>query len=182
MQTYTIKPASADELYTAFPAQATKIQGEPTYDDLRQLREVLYHNAASVHSDRGGGLHGHLGMIMDDVNYATISATPWVDPPEPPAMVQMPNNAPTAPQIAEAHRAHNQQLKARREFQNLNVALMRIIIEAIEPLYLKPFYQKFIGLTGQTTKSILDHCYRPQRERLLLVFALDIVRTNQIHT
>ena len=135
MQTYTIKPASADEFYAAFPAHATKIQGEPTYDDLRQLREVLYHNAASVHSEQGGGLNGHLGMIMDDIDYATVTNIPWIDQPEPPAAVPIPAGA-TGPQIAEAHRAHNQQLKERREFQNLNVALMRIITESLEPLYL----------------------------------------------
>ena len=122
MQSYTIKPTSAEEFYAAFPAQALKIQGEPSYDDIRQLRTVIYQNAASIHSDLGGGMHGHLGMVMDDTTYATLTNTPWVDPPpEPPAAVPLPN-APTAPQIAEAHRAHNQQLKTRREFQNLDRA------------------------------------------------------------
>ena len=155
MQTYTIKPTSADEFYAAFPAHALKIQGEPSYDDIRQLRTVIYQNAASIHSDLGGGLHGHLGMVMDDTTYATLTNTPWVDPPEPPAVVPLPN-APTAPQIAEAHRAHNQQLKVRREFQNLDRALTRIIIESIEALYLKPFHQPYIGLLGQSTKDILQ--------------------------
>lgn len=155
MQTYTIKPTSAEEFYAAFPAQALKIQGEPSYDDIRQLRMVIYQNAASIHSNLGGGLHGHLGMVMDDNTYATLTNQPWVDPPEPPAVVPLPN-APTAPQIAEAHRAHSQELKIRREFQNLDRALTRIIIESIEALYLKPFHQPYIGLLGQSTKDILQ--------------------------
>ena len=154
MQTYTIKPTSAEEFYAAFPAQATKIHGEPAYDDIRQLRTVIYQNAASVNSDLGGGLHGHLGMVMDANTYATLTNTPWVDPPEPPATVPLPNN-PTGAQIAEAHRAHNQQLKSRREFQNLDRALTRIIIETVEALYLKPFHQPYIGLLGQSTKDII---------------------------
>ena len=155
MQTYTIKPNSAEEFYTAFPAHATKITGEPSYDDLRQLRTVIYQNAASVNSSLGGGNHGHLGMIMDAPTYATLTATPWQDPPEPPVDLQLPNN-PTGFQIAEAHRLHNQELKVRREFQNLDRALTRIIMESVDELYLKPFYQPYIGLLGKSTKEILD--------------------------
>ena len=87
MQAYTIKPTSAEEIYAAFPVQATKIQGEPSYDDIRQLCTVIYQNAASMNSSSGGGLHGHLGMVMDALTYATLTNTPWVDPPEPPAVV-----------------------------------------------------------------------------------------------
>jgi len=155
MQTYTIKPTSAEEYFTAFPAQASKIHGEPTYNDLPQLRAVLYHNAASVHSSLGGGAHGHLSMIMHPTTYATLSPTAWQDPPVPPAQVQMPNNAPTQIQIAAAHHGHTLAVKARQEFLNLDRALTRVIIEAVEPLYLKPFHQPHIGLMGQTVRDIM---------------------------
>ena len=155
MQKYTIKPTTAEEFYTGFIAQATKITGEPTYDDIRQLRTIIYQNAASVSTNLGGGNHGHLGMVMPAITYAGLSQTLWVDPPEPPAVVVLAQNAPTAAQIAEAHRTHAQELKARREFQNLDRALTRSIIENVEPLYLKPFHQPYIGLLGKTTKQIL---------------------------
>ena len=102
MQTYTIKPTSPDEHYAAFPAHATKIHGQPSYDDIRQLRTVIYQNAAAINSALGGGQHGHLGMVMDATTYATISNTPWTDPPDPGANVVHHEN-PTQFQIAEAH-------------------------------------------------------------------------------
>ena len=155
MQTYTIKPTTVEEFHAGFIAHATKITGEPTYDDIRQLRTTIYQNAASVNTHLGGGNHGHLGMVMPALTYAGLAQILWLDPPEPPAAVVLAQNAPTAAQIAEAHRTHAQAVKARREFQNLDKALTRSIVDNIEPLYLKPFHQPYIGLLGQTTKQIL---------------------------
>ena len=155
MQSYTLKPTSAEEFFTAFIAHAPKITGEPTYDDLRHLRAIIYQNAASVPTQRGGGQHGHLGMIMPALAYAGISQTLWVDPPEPPPQVVIANPNPTQFQISEANRLHAEELKVRREFQNLDRALTRIVVNSIEPLYLKPFHVQHIGLLGKTTKQIL---------------------------
>lgn len=154
MQTYTIKPASAEDFFSAFMVQAAKIQGEPTYDDIRHLRTTIYQNAASVPSANGGGNHGHLGMVMDATTYASLTQTVWTDPPEPPVAPTIPAGA-TGPNISEAHRAHAQALKERREFQNLDRALLRLVVEAVEPLYIEPFHRPYIGLLGQTTKEIL---------------------------
>jgi hypothetical protein len=154
MQTYTIKPTTTEEFYQAFIVHAGKIIGEPAYDDIRQLRNTAYQNAAAVSSALGGGQHGHLGMIMDATTYASLTQEPWTDPPEPPTSPVIPPQA-TGPIISEAHRAHAQALKERRECQNLDRALTRLIVEAIEPLFLKPLHQPYIGLLGKTTKEIL---------------------------
>jgi hypothetical protein len=45
-------------------AQLTLIQGKPTAAAIRQLKKELYANARSIHSDHGGGLNGHLGLVM----------------------------------------------------------------------------------------------------------------------
>jgi hypothetical protein len=60
----------------------------------------------------------------------------------------------TGPQISEANRAHAQVLHERRELQNLDRALMRQIIEAIESLYLKPFALPYVGVLGKTTQQL----------------------------
>ena len=156
MQTYTLKATSPEEYYTAFPAHAAKIHGQPSYDDIRQLRQVIYQNAASVKSSMGGEQHGHLGMVMDATTYATVSNTPWTDPPDPGPNV-VPQEGATQYQIAEAHRIHMQSQKARNEFLNLDRALTRIILETMEQLYLEPFHQPYIGLLGQSTKDIIQN-------------------------
>jgi hypothetical protein len=53
---------------------ADRVDGEPTYDNVRQLCTAIYENAASVNSSGGGGIRGHLGMVMDAATYATIAA------------------------------------------------------------------------------------------------------------
>ena len=76
MQSYTLlKPTTAEEFFTAFIAHVPIITGEPTSDDLRHLRTILYQNAASVPTQRGGGQHGHLGMNMPAIAFAGISQT-----------------------------------------------------------------------------------------------------------
>jgi hypothetical protein len=155
MNTYTIKATTAEEFYVSFPAHAPKITGQPAYNDIRQLRTVIYRNAASIASARGGGQHGHLGMVMDNATYATLTPDAWVDPEVPAPEAAVPENA-TQFQIAAAHSAHNQKMKAHQEFVNLNNALTKIITESIEELYLKPFYRPYVGLTGRTTKDVIQ--------------------------
>jgi hypothetical protein len=53
----------------------------------------------------GGGAHGHFEIIMTQVEYAAISASPWVEPYNPNAIPIIPTgtNAIYAAQIARMH-------------------------------------------------------------------------------
>ena len=53
----------------------TRILGIPTYEALHQMQLELKTNALSVHSNLGGAVHGHLGLLMTDVQYALLSDT-----------------------------------------------------------------------------------------------------------
>jgi hypothetical protein len=55
-----------------------KIDHEPTFEDIQVATRLLNANAISIPSMTGGGAHGHLGIIMTQVEYATISTSPWV--------------------------------------------------------------------------------------------------------
>jgi hypothetical protein len=58
----------------AFPhGELSKVIGLPTNASLQVLKSLLCDNAASVPSRRGGEAHGHLGIVMDAVNYMTVS-------------------------------------------------------------------------------------------------------------
>ena len=65
----------------------TPIQGAPTKKTLKRLKQELQANASSVESDLGGGDHGYPGIVLTDVEYATISAMPFVAPHYPAALV-----------------------------------------------------------------------------------------------
>ena len=61
----------------------TIITGEPTNDTLQHLYDQLKINAQSVASNRGGGNHGHLGLVLTNVEYSILSLTPFVRPINP---------------------------------------------------------------------------------------------------
>ena len=60
----------------------TLITGEPTNKSLKRLKNELRANASSVDSNLGGD-HGYLGLVLTDIEYANVSATPFVAPPFP---------------------------------------------------------------------------------------------------
>ena len=60
-----------------------KIIGQPTFDKLRALKKALKANAASVQSDLGGGMFGHLGLVLDDATYHRLTTHHYVSPVHP---------------------------------------------------------------------------------------------------
>jgi hypothetical protein len=67
-----------------------KIDHEPTFEDIQVTTHLLNANAISIPSMAGCGVHGHLGIIMTHVEYATISTPPWVEPFNPNAVPIIP--------------------------------------------------------------------------------------------
>ena len=51
----------------------TPIFGEPKYEKINHLTQELYYNASSIPSTLGGCKHGHLGMLMKNQLYKSIS-------------------------------------------------------------------------------------------------------------
>jgi hypothetical protein len=82
-----------------------KIDHEPACEDIQVTTRLLNANAISVPSMVGGGAHGHLGIIMIQVEYAVISSTPWVEPFNTGAIpiIKTGTNAVDAAQIARMH-------------------------------------------------------------------------------
>jgi hypothetical protein len=57
--------STPDELIMGFPhISLPKVTGEPTIKDIEIIWRLLNTNAMSVSSYEGGGLHGHIGIIM----------------------------------------------------------------------------------------------------------------------
>ena len=50
-------------------------------------------NASSVKSDLGGGGHGYLGLVLDNVKYNTVSNTVFQAPPAYPTALSVPTTA-----------------------------------------------------------------------------------------
>ena len=62
----------------------TKIHGQPTSHDLTQLVKEIIAILANIPTSLGGGNHGHVGVIMDPVDYNTMTAgIDFVNPVNP---------------------------------------------------------------------------------------------------
>ena len=67
-------PSTIDFRNSAFEiANLTSIHGEPNFESIRTLQRELIINAQCVHSDLGGGAHGHLGLVISPEEYALHS-------------------------------------------------------------------------------------------------------------
>ena len=64
----------------------TPISGEPTFQTLKDLKDELRANAASVPSDLGGGIYGHLGLVLSAAEYAPITPQAYIRPADPGAL------------------------------------------------------------------------------------------------
>ena len=69
------------------------IPGEPDYDYISQLNQLMYGNAIALPSTLGGRAHGHVGLIMKATIYVTLAATAYITPNEPPLTPDVPSTA-----------------------------------------------------------------------------------------
>ena len=63
--------------------ELTKIHDKPTYESLKKLKDELKANCASVQSNLGGGMHGHLWLAITPAEQALVSPIPYVCPVDP---------------------------------------------------------------------------------------------------
>jgi hypothetical protein len=104
----------------------------------------------------GGGAHGHLRIIMTQVEYAAISATPWVRPYNPNAIHIIPpgTNAVDGAQIA---RMHDKFCRIYTNIINVDQALNRIILEAYDNMYTSQLEDYLLQYTNHSALEILMH-------------------------
>jgi hypothetical protein len=111
-----------------------KIDHDPTFEDIPVTTRLLNAKAISVPSMSGGGDHGHLGIIMTQVEYSVISTMPWAEPCNPGAtlLIAAGTNTVDATQIDqildEFRRIHTKCI-------NVDQALKRIILEEYNNMY-----------------------------------------------
>eukprot|EP00957_Ditylum_brightwellii_P136601 10417565-Ditylum_brightwellii.AAC.1 len=56
---------SVEDITKVFPQTfIPKIASEPDYKQLYKVHRHLMENAASINTTFGGGLHGHLGLVI----------------------------------------------------------------------------------------------------------------------
>ena len=147
---------SVEDVTNAFPTSITKITGEPNYESLKNLKDELKANAASIPTTLGGGTHGYLGLILSPAAYATIAATQFIEPIYP---GQHPNVPPgtSAANTSTIVRRHTEDLRQWREFKNVNTALKNQLLSALDDIYIRALKDRHVGYMNQSIRAILQH-------------------------
>jgi hypothetical protein len=128
--------STPDELVAGFPhSSLTKVTGEPIFEDLKVIWRLLNTNTMSVVSYKGGGCHGHLGIIMTNEEYFAIAVDVFPVPniPGPSATVVA---GMTAAVIAEMTRLHREATQVYRTYHSVDQAIKKLIIESFDDSYL----------------------------------------------
>lgn len=134
------------------------IRGQPTYETIKELHLKLNENAVKVHSNLGNGLLGYLGVTVTPAIYNTLSAEPFVIPPNPGLAPVFPDDS-TGPQIANIRLVFKEEVTAFKKYMDVCNSLSALILEAIDPVYLSAIRLPYVGFGTRTPLQLLAHLY-----------------------
>jgi hypothetical protein len=140
-----------------------RVSGEPTFEDIAIARQHLNQNCMNIQSYDGGGNHGHLGLVMTQVEY--IMQTPGVAanicPPTSTATATIPADAtPVA-----AHNlvlAHAEEMRAYILANNVDKACCKSILDAFDDKFLAARADPVVRYANETAITLITHlkeCY-----------------------
>ena len=132
------------------------ITGLPTYDTIAGFLCHLNANAASVHSERGGGLLEHLALTVSPAVYTTLSNVIFTVPINPGAVPVVPNNATTA-QIQTLLGNHKENLRLWKLYTHVDAALKQQLVNGVNQMYLRTLENRHTGFAAVTTRQLIDH-------------------------
>ena len=142
--------------YFEFPT-VDKIHGTPTFRSLQTLKRQLKANCQTVISDLGGGHLGLLGLLLSPEEYALLSNVAFTRPLHP-GQLQIPAGTPQheAIRLPEEHR---ESIRVFRETHDVETVLIKQVVFAIAPEYLKELRDPFTDKINVTIKELLDHLF-----------------------
>jgi hypothetical protein len=121
---------TVEEIINGFPNPVLpKIDHELTFEDIQVTTLLLNANAISIPSLSGGGAHGHMDIIMTQVEYTGIIGTPWEEPYDPGTISLIATGTPPI-NAAQIVRLHDEFRCVHKTHVSVDQALKRIILEA----------------------------------------------------
>ena len=136
--------------------EITKIDGQPTDEDLNLLIKELTNAAGSVATRNGGKEHGHVGKVIDEAKYNTFySGARFVVPMNPgpyPATVDT-NKVIREIQIAE----HKAECNEYETYLGVKNYLCRMIVKLIDHKWLTKVESETMGFNHLSPKALITH-------------------------
>jgi hypothetical protein len=110
----------------------------------------------SVASYKGGGRHGHLGIIMTNEEHFAIAVDVFPVPANPgPSAAVMTGT--TAAVIAKTIRLHRDATQVYRTYHNVDQAIKKLIIKSFDDANLNALSDKIVGYVNCTSLQLLTH-------------------------
>jgi hypothetical protein len=139
------------------------ISSESTFEEHAIARQHLNQNCMNIQSYDGGGNHGHLGLVMTEVEY--IMQIPGVAgytcPTNPGATTEIPDAAtPVAAQ--NLMHAHAEDMRAYRLTNNVDKACCKAILDAFDEKFLAARADPIVRYANEIAISLVTHlkeCY-----------------------
>jgi hypothetical protein len=136
--------------------QLTLIPGKSSAATIRQLKKELYANAQSIHSDRGGGLNSHLGLVMPTAAYV-IRAGAAFDEPNHPGIQPVHAAAATVAQITAANRSYDHAIDEFKTYAAITEKLKQQALSAVDPIYYQDLEDNTFGYADVRIPVIITH-------------------------
>jgi hypothetical protein len=128
---------------------------QPTYASILAARISLNSNATTIASSAGGGLHGHLALVMTEAEYLALTGVAFIVPVAPPELVHAAGA--TAANIIEDNRLHKSASAEFQRYHYTDQALRQQLIAATPEVYIQAVKDPLLGFGRVTTLTILTH-------------------------
>jgi hypothetical protein len=117
--------------------------------DITKMEKELTAIAAATRSSLGGGNHGHAGIIVEDVNYTTMTGgIAFVNPPNPNV---------TAGTRAREEVIHNGAVQEYEIFCGVEAGLKDILLKVVDNDFVLEIEDKTLVFLNESPKSIIAH-------------------------
>jgi hypothetical protein len=126
----------------------TPITDTPGYSSLQKLQKELYANAQAMHSNAGGGKHGHLALAMPDIDYLALDGQEVFIIPQHPGNLPVHAVGATGPQITETNMQYDANLAAYMCCKEVEAALWEQILTAVNNTFLVALEHEELGHIG----------------------------------
>ena len=152
---------TVESILESFPNQhIARVPGEPTYKSIKQIEKLLVENAASMHSNLGGGNFGYLGLVIKPARYETISGgTAFNEHPNPTTHPTIPEGS-TQPQIAAITNRHKEEKRLYKEQECIKKALKNQLTQAFDETYIEELKNTYTGYNNVLIQNMLDFLYK----------------------
>jgi hypothetical protein len=134
----------------------TPVIGKPNPTTLQRLKKELVANAMAIPSTRGGGLHGHLNLVMPNAEYFIIAGTAFNEPVHPgPPPVHAANA--TNAQIYSTDTAYSRDIEEFQTYIATRNDLRTMLLAAVSEDYYNILNDPTFGYASVTPLDILTH-------------------------